>query len=448
MVVNTKETKSFKEMVLSLPKHKAQHMISSLSEEEAYSILYDWSLWRRPNQVTPDWFWYVWLILSGRGGGKTRVGSQQVIEWAQDGYSPIALVGRTKADIRDIMVETGDSSIMSCSPPWFRPKYEPTKRHLVWPNGVMAITYSGDEPDQLRGPQHMKAWVDELAKFDNPQEMWDNLMLGLRIGPRPQAIVTTTPRPIPIIKRLENDEDTHVTRTHTFENKDNLAPSFLKYITERYEGTRLGRQELAGETLSDNPDALWNRDDLDHYRVSTCPPLFMVGVGVDPAVSNTSESAETGIVTAGLGYMGKQIHAFVLSDSTLRASPSGWATAAVADYNRFKCDRLIAEVNNGGDMVESNIKTIDPRIPIKKIHATRGKYSRAEPVSALYEQGRVHHVGFFPELEDQLCEWVPGEKSPDRLDALVWIITDLMLGRYSMGKGQLRRGTKKSLFKE
>jgi len=446
MVTKTFGGASFREMVTSLPPAAARQMIASLSDEEALSILYDWTLWRRDNQ-TPPLDWYIWLLLSGRGGGKTRVGSETVIQWAKDGYSPIALVGRTKADIRDIIVETGDSSIIACSPPWFMPKYEPTKRHLVWPNGVLAITYSGDEPDQLRGPQHMKAWVDELAKFENPQEMWDNLMMGLRIGDSPQCIVTTTPRPIPIIKQLEKDPKVHITRTHTLENKDNLSPAFLSFIIDRYEGTRLGRQELAGETLGDNPDALWTRENLDKTRVTKYPALFSVVTAIDPAVSNTESSAETGIITGGLGYVNKKVHAFILSDSSLRATPQGWGTAALTAYNNFNGDRIVAEVNNGGDMVESNVRTLDPRVSVKKLHATRGKYSRAEPVSALYEQGRVHHVGFFPELEDQLCEWVPGEKSPDRLDALVWCLTELMLGRYGMGSGGVRRGTKKSAFR-
>ncbi|MCK9599550.1 MAG: terminase family protein [Sphaerochaeta sp.] len=441
------ERQSFKDMLVGLPPAKARELVSSLSEEEALSILYDWSLWRRPNQTPPDIDWYIWLLLSGRGGGKTRVGSESVIEWAKAGYSPIALVGRTKADIRDTMVETGDSSILKCSPPWFMPVYEPTKRHLVWPNGVMAITYSGDEPDQLRGPQHMKAWVDELAKFENPVEMWDNLMLGLRIGDRPQVVVTTTPRPIPIIKQLEKDARVHLTRTHTLENRDNLAPDFLNFILERYEGTRLGRQELAGETLGDNPDSLWKREELEKHRVTKHPPLFLIVTSIDPAVSNTENSAETGIITAGIGYVGKQVHGYVLADHSLRGSPQQWGTAALSSYSSLKGDRIVAEVNNGGDMVESNIKTIDPNVQVKKLHATRGKYSRAEPVSALYEQGRVHHVGYFPELEDQLCEWVPGEKSPDRLDALVWCLTDLMLGKYALGSGSVRVGKKKSSWR-
>ena len=375
----------------------------------------------------PESDWYIWMLLCGRGGGKTRVGSETVIQWAKDGFSPIALLGQTKADVRDTMIEVGDSSIKECAPPWFMPRYEKGNRRLVFPNGTIGITYSGDEPDQLRGPQHMKAWADEIAKYERPQEAWDNLMFGLRIGTRPQVIVTTTPRPIPIIKNLEKDTRTVVTRSHTLENKDNLSPDFMRFIMTRYEGTRLGRQELAGETLSDNPDALWKRDQLDKLRLHDHPELFTIVTAVDPEASSNPNSSETGIITAGIGYKGGEIHAYVLADDSLRGTPAEWGTAAVSSYNKHQGDRIVGEVNNGGEMVGNVIINIQPLTPFTQVRATRGKYSRAEPVSALYEQGKVHHVGYYPELEDQLCEWVPGEKSPDRLDALVWCITELML---------------------
>jgi len=374
-------------------------------------------------------------MLSGRGGGKTRPGAELVIKWAREGYSPIALVGETKADVRDTMVEVGDSSILKVSPPWFMPEYEPSKRRVTWPNGVLGIIYSGDEPGQLRGPQHQKAWVDELAKFKYPQEAWDNLMLGLRMGNKPQAVVSTTPRPIKAIKELVKDERTEdnptgrvaVTRGHTLENKDNLAPDFLSYIMRKYDGTRLGRQELAGEILDDNPNALWQRDQIDALRVTQHPDLVRVGVAIDPAASDNEYSAETGIIVGGIApYMGA-LHAYILDDLTIKGSPNQWATAAVTGYYKNRADIIIGEVNNGGDMVGNTVKMIDKAVPFKAVHASRGKYTRAEPVSALYEQGRVHHVGFFGLLEDQLCEWVPGETSPDRLDALVWLITELML---------------------
>jgi len=418
-----------------LPEQERQKTLKSLTDKEAESLLYDWDFWARPKQLPPDWDWYIWMMLSGRGGGKTRPGAELVIKWAREGYSPIALIGATKADVRDTMVEVGDSSILSVSPPWFRPEYEPSKRRLTWPNGVLGIIYSGDEPDQLRGPQEQKAWVDELAKFKYPQEAWDNLMLGLRMGDKPQAVVSTTPRPIKAIKELVKDERTEenpngrvaVTRGHTLENADNLAPDFLRYIMRKYEGTRLGRQELAGEILDDNPNALWQRGQIDELRVTQHPALARIVVGVDPAASDNEDSAETGIIVAGIApYMGS-LHGYILDDLTIKGSPNQWATAVVTGYYKFLADKVIAEVNNGGAMVENTVRMVDKSVSYKAVHASRGKYTRAEPVSALYEQGRVHHVGFFPELEDQLVEWVPGDTSPDRLDALVWALTELML---------------------
>jgi len=413
-----------------LPEQERRKIVQSLSPREAEALYYDWEFWARPSQLPPDWNWYIWLILSGRGFGKTRIANEQAIKWARTGYNPIALVGQTKADVRDTIVEVGDSSILKISPPWFMPDYEPSKRRLTWPNGVLGIIYSGDEPDQLRGPQHAKALVDELAKFKYPKDTWDNLMLGLRIGDNPQAVVATTPRPIPIIKSLLKDEGikTAVTRGHTLENKVNLAPAFLKYILSKYEGTRLGRQELAGEILDDNPDALWKRARIDELRVKQRPDLVRTVVAIDPEAANNENSAETGIVVAGIAPIGGQMHGYILADLTIKGTPDQWATAGVTGYYNFKADRIVGEVNNGGDMVEHTVRTVDRNVSFKAVHASHGKYIRAEPVSALYEQGRVHHVGFFPELEDQLCEWVPGDKSPDRLDALVWALTELIIG--------------------
>ena len=418
-----------------LPEQERRKAIESLSPKEAEALLYDWEFWARPKQLPPVWDWYIWLLLSGRGGGKTRTGAELLIKWAKEGFSHMALVGQTKADVRDTMVEVGESAILNICPPWYRPEYEPSKRRLTFPNGVIATIYSGDEPDQLRGPQHSKAWVDELSKFKYPQEAWDNLMFGLRIGNDPEAVVTTTPRPIKVIKDLIADERTErnpngrvaVTRGHTLENKDNLAPDFLNYILRKYEGTRLGRQELAGEILDDNPDALWERDRIEELRVNVYPDLKRVVVAIDPQGTDSTTSASTGIVVAGIAVVGDKTHGYILADLTLSGTPEKWAKAAVTGYHTFKADRIVAEVNFGGDMVESVIRIAGGGIAFKKVHASRGKEVRAEPVSALYEQGRVHHVGFFPELEDQLCEWVPGDKSPDRLDALVWALTELML---------------------
>jgi len=422
-----------------LPEQERRKAINRLTQQEAEALLYDWEAWARTDQLPPEWAWHIWLLLSGRGGGKTRAGAEMVVKWAKAGFSPIALVGQTKADVRDTMVEVGASAILNVSPPWFRPEYESSKRRLIFPNGVLAIIYSGDEPDQLRGPQHMKSWVDELSKFKYPQEAWDNLMFGLRIGDKPQAVVTTTPRPIKVIKDLVKDARTGenpngrvaVTRGHTLENRDYLAPDFLKYIMEKYEGTRLGRQELAGEILDDNPGALWKRSRIDDLRVRKHPDLSRVVVAIDPEATASADSAETGIIAAGVATVDGKIHGYILDDLTIKASPSGWASAAVTGYFKHDADRIIGEVNNGGDMVEHTIRTVDESVPYKAVHASRGKQVRAEPVSALYEQGLIHHVGFFPELEDQLCDWEPGGKSPDRLDALVWAITELMLGATS-----------------
>ena len=325
------------------------------------------------------------------------------------------------------MVEVGDSSILKCAPPWFVPSYEPSKRRITFPNGVLALIYSGDEPDQLRGPQHQKAWVEELSKFKYPKDTWDNLMFGLRIGEAPQVVVTTTPRPIRIIKDLVADKRTAITRGHTLENKHNLAPDFLAYVLRKYEGTRLGRQELAGEVLDDNPDAIWDRERIDELRVTSHPDLERIVVAIDPQGTDAEKTSDTGIIVAGIAKVAKVYHGFVLADLTLNGKPDRWARAAVTGYHSYKADTIVGEVNFGGDMVASTVKTVDRQVPFKQVHASRGKLIRAEPVSALYEQGRMHHVGFFPDLEDQMCEWMPGEKSPDRLDALVWAITELML---------------------
>jgi phage terminase large subunit-like protein len=411
--------------VASLPEAERRKLLNKLSQKEAMALLYDWEFWARPNQLIPPGDWFLWLLLTGRGFGKTRTGAENVCIFAKQGYTPIALVGQTKADVRDTMIEVGDSSILRISPPWFKPEYEPSKRRLTWPNGVIGIIYSGDEPDQLRGPQHAKAWVDELSKFRYPEDTWDNLEFGMRVGDKPQVIVSTTPRPIPIIKALVKDPSAVVTRGTSYENQANLSPSFIGRILGRYEGTRLGRQELRGEILEDNPDALWRRQAIDELRVRQNPPCSRVVVGVDPEATSGENSAETGIVVAGSAMQDGKLQGYVLDDLSIRASPNGWASAVITAYYKHKADLVIAEDNNGGEMVEYTIRSVDSKVPVKRIHASRGKYTRAEPISALYEQQKIHHVGFFSDLEDQMCEWVPGDKSPDRLDALVWSLTEL-----------------------
>lgn len=400
-----------------------EQILASLTDDQAAELLYDWEFWARPNQLPPPGEWRTWLVLAGRGFGKTRTGGEWIRAQVESGRcGRLALVAPTAADARDVMVE-GESGILAISPPWFRPLYEASKRRLTWPNGAIATLYSGEEPDRLRGPQHDGAWADELAAWKYP-ETWDMLMFGLRLGKDPRVVVTTTPKPTKLIKELVTATTTVLTKGSTYDNAENLAPAFLEKIIAKYEGTRLGRQELHAEVLDDVEGALWKHSQLDELRVTRYPELKRIVAGVDPATTSEDESAETGIIVAGLGVDGK---GYVLDDSSLKDSPDRWARAAVTAYHKFKADRIIGEANNGGDLVETVIRTVDPKVSYKKVHASRGKLTRAEPIAALYEQGKVHHVGVFPYLEDQMCSWLPGQKSPDRMDALVWALTELML---------------------
>jgi phage terminase large subunit-like protein len=418
--------KSIAEVLAALDEETLERVLGDLTEQQRRAVMYDWTVWRRPKQATPPDGWRVWLILAGRGFGKTRTGAEFVREQVNSGRAArIALVGATAADVRDTMIE-GASGILSVFPPDQRPIYEPSKRRVTFHNGAVAVAYSADKPDRLRGPNHDLAWADELAAW-RYMDAWDQLMLGLRIGDMPRAVVTTTPRPIPIIRRLAGDTTgkVHVTTGSTYENAGNLSPDFIAEMRRRYEGTRLGRQELNAQIIDDVDGALWNRDTIDADRVSTPPPFRRVVVAVDPAVTSGEESAETGIVVVGVDANG---HGYVLDDRSLRASPNDWAAAAVAAYHTHRADVIVAEANQGGDLVSSLIRTVDQRVPIRLVRASRGKRTRAEPVAALYEQHKVHHVGFFAELEDQLCSWVPDVgSSPDRLDALVWGFTELLI---------------------
>lgn len=384
--------------------------------------MYDWDFWARPNQKPPEWKWQVWLLLAGRGFGKTRTGAEFINKkvW-NDGVKRIAIVAETPAEARDVLVE-GQSGLLNIGHPSQRPIYEASKRRLTWSNGATATIYSGANPELLRGPEHELAWVDELAKYRYPQETWDNLMMGLRLGDNPQVVVTTTPKPIPIVKEIMKDKNNHITRGSTFDNKANLPKKFLDVIMKKYDGTRLGRQELYAEILDDNPNALWKASDIENARVTNYPHLQRIVIGVDPAVTSNEGSDETGIIAAGKDANGEF---YVLDDKTLKGSPTEWAKQVVALYHKLRADRVIGETNNGGDMIEMNLRNIDNGISYRKVHATKGKYIRAEPISALYEQGRVHHVGNFKELEDELTQWEPGMKSPNRLDALVWALTSL-----------------------
>jgi phage terminase large subunit-like protein len=318
----------------------------------------------------------------------------------------------------------GESGILACCPPSERPIYKKGQRRLEWPNGAESLVFTADEPDRLRGKQHMKLWCDELASWRFP-EAWDQAVFGLRLGTNPQALITLTPRPLPLVKQLLADPRNIVTTGTSYENRDNLSPKFFETIIKRYEGTRLGRQEIGAEVLDDNPKALWTRENIDKNRwTARVPRLERIVVAVDPGVSDSEDAAETGIIVAGVDQRG---HAYILDDRSTKDTPLNWSSKVSYAYQDYRADRIIAESNNGGQMVEATIKASDPTLPVKLVHASRGKVTRAEPVSAMYEQGRVHHVGIFSALEDQLTDWQPGMPSPDRMDALVWAITELCL---------------------
>lgn len=410
---------------MKLPHAARIRAIKALSDEECAALMYDWDFWARPEQKLPEADWSFWLALAGRGWGKTRVGAETVRIWVRQGFQYVNLIGATSDDARDIMIE-GESGIMAICPPHERPEYVPSKRRLVWPNGARSTIFTADEPERLRGKQHQKLWADEIASWRYPAA-WDQARFGLRLGPSPQGIVTTTPRPTKLVKELIQDPNTYVTHGTTYDNRANLAKEFYAHIIKKYEGTRLGRQELKAEVLNDNPHALWKRSDIEDTRRTIAPPLKRIVVAIDPATTSKSTSNEAGIIAAGLGTDDR---GYVLDDRTLRGTPETWARAAVNLLHALKGDRIVAEVNNGGELVEFVVRTVDKNVPYKCVHASRGKKTRAEPVSALYEQKRVSHVGFFPELEDELCEWDPinDTESPNRLDALVWAITELMLG--------------------
>ena len=362
-----------------------------------------------------------WVIKAGRGFGKTRAGAEQVRAWARD-FRYVNLIGATSDDARDIMIE-GESGILAVCPNHERPIYRKSERKLVWPSGCQSLVFTADEPERLRGKQHEKLWADELGAWRYP-ESWDQAQLGLRLGRSPQAVVTTTPRPTPLVKDLLKHPATVVTGGGTYENRANLADPFFATIIRKYEGTRLGRQELNAELLEDNPGALWQRGQIDATRVAMHPALKRIVVGVDPAVTSREDSDETGIIAVA---QGADDEFYVLADNSLIASPDIWARAVVKTYHDYKADRIIAETNNGGEMVELTIRTVDRNVSYKSVTASRGKMIRAEPIAALYEQRRVHHVGFFPQLEDQMCDYDPllSPFSPDRMDALVWALTEL-----------------------
>lgn len=413
-----------------------QYVVGHLSADQLAELRHEWRFWARPDQMAPEGDWTTWLILAGRGWGKTRTGAETIRGWVcgssplgRGSYGRIALVAETSADARDVLVE-GESGLLSIHPADYRPHYEPSKRRLTWPNGAVATLYNAVEPDQLRGPQHDAAWLDEMAKWRYAQETWDQLQFGMRLGDQPRQVITTTPRPLPLLKMVMADPHTVVTRGKTDDNRVNLAEPFLRQIVGRYAGTRLGRQELDAEILDDVPGALWSRRGIDERRVSVSPDLQRVVIAVDPAITSGEDADETGIIAAGIAKdQDGHTHGYVLDDWSLQGTPEEWARKAVALYRKHNADRIVAEKNQGGEMVETVIRTVDPNVPVTLVHASRGKYVRAEPISALYEQGRVHHVGVHSQLEDQMAAFTPdvdrSTGSPDRVDALVWGLTDL-----------------------
>ncbi|MFK4400812.1 phage terminase large subunit-like protein [Bradyrhizobium elkanii] len=408
-------------------------MLPSLASQLA-DVLADggWRAKARPNQIPQEGDWLGWLLMAGRGFGKTFTGAGWVSELVETGAAGrIALVAPTAADARDTMVE-GQSGLLRLAPSWNRPIYEPSKRRLTWPNGATATTFSSEEADRLRGPEHDAAWADELAAWTDAQSSWDMLMFGLRLGKHPRWLVTTTPKPIKLLKELlaREGRDVVVTRGSTLDNAANLPPSFLKAIQDRYGGTRLGRQEINAELLEDVQGALWTRDMLEKARFTgSIPDLKRVVVAIDPSGTGGQDDGgdAVGIVVAGIGRDGL---GYVLADRTVKASPAVWGARAVAAYHEFRADRIVAERNFGGAMVQHVIRTVNPSVPYREVTASRGKIQRAEPIAALYEQNKVRHVGNFTELEDQLAamtgEGYLGEGSPDRADALVWALTELM----------------------
>jgi len=415
-------------------------LLASLEHEHLTYLAHWWPMWARDDQLPPDLLgssatWRTWLILGGRGSGKTRAGAEWVramalglLPMAATAARRIALVGETLHEVRSVMIE-GASGLLSVHPGHQRPRFEPSKARLVWPNGSIAEMFSAEDYERLRGPQFHAAWCDELAKWRNATETWDMLQFGLRLGLRPRVVVTTTPRNRKALKRIMADPATALTRASTAANAGNLAPAFVDEMQRRYGNTALGRQEIEGEIIEERQGALWRREWIEAHRLSRAPDLVRIVVAVDPPVTANAASDACGIVVAGLGEDGR---GYVLADRTIRGrEPAAWARAAVAAFRDLEADRIVVEVNQGGDLVPLVMRQVDASIPIVKVRATRGKVVRAEPVSALYAEGRVAHVGEFVDLENQLCAFgadgLAGGKSPDRLDALVWAMTELML---------------------
>lgn len=439
--------------VLALPPAERIDYVAGLTNDDALALLYDWRVWGRPKQFAPPGKWTAWLNMGGRGSGKTRVGAEWIQEKAQTSSTGrLALVGITYSDVLDTMIE-GESGIMSVARPDFRPVLKKQSQRLVWPNGAQAKLFSAEKPRRLRGPQHEYVWSDEIAAYQYPSEVFNQIMFGLRIGAQPQLCMTTTPKPIELLIELVKDAvichdlrdapaDAEilqrsircvVTTQTSFENRANLADEWFNNTIAPYLGTRLGDQEVLGKLMTDIEGALWSRELIDKSRIKLderlgikLPEMVRIVVACDPAVTTAKASNETGIIVCGKGDNG---HAYVMADKSGRHKPDAWAQELVRCYEKYDADRIIGEVNNGGDLIEATVRTVDPNVAYKAVRASKGKLVRAEPIAALYEQGKIHHVGTFGLLEAQMTTWVPdsGLASPDRMDALVWGLTDLML---------------------
>jgi len=408
----------------------------AMTLEDGAGLRWTWEFWARPDQLAPPGDWLIWLLMTGRGFGKTRAGGAWVHREAMAGGPDrhIALIGQTPGDVRDDMIE-GLGGILKNVPPWEEVNYEPSKRRLTWPTGAFATIYSGANPEQVRGFSGDRAWCDELAAWQYPRETWDQLMFGMREAriDQPRICVTTTPKPIALLKQLRDSPATHVTVGTSYDNRANLSEVYYQEVIAPYEGTMLGQQEIYARLLEEDPRALWSREQLDLDRRNRAPAMARIVVGVDPQARAEAEHSATGIVVAGIDNKGQ---GYVLEDRTCSGKPNVWGGAAVAAYHDWKADRILGEINNGGDMVEHVIRTVDPMVSYKEVHASRGKQTRAEPIAALYEQHRIHHVSAsgedFEELESQMVSWVPSDprsRSPHRIDALVWALSDLMLGK-------------------
>ena len=419
-------------LLLELRPAERAKVLATLSDKDCIGVFHDWSLWARPEQTPPPGDWVYWLILAGRGAGKTRTGAEAVREWIKT-FAIVNLIGATHDDVREIMV-LGESGLMAICPTGERPRYARASARLAWPNGAVSQLFSAEEPDRLRGKQHMKLWCDELAAWKHA-DAFDQALLGLRLGDRPQAVITTTPRPTKLIKQLIDDKDAIVTRGSTFDNAHHLAEAFIKRITARYAGRTIGRQELFAEIVEETPGALWTRALIERQRVATggAPADYSeIVVGVDPPAKSGAKADECGIIVVGKTTQGI-IH--VLADLTSQGdTPGQWASRVAAAFRRFKANRVVAEINNGGEMVAEVLRQSEPNLPVRAVTATRGKFLRAEPVAAAYERGIVFHLGAFSKLEDQLCALTPDFDarasgfSPDRADALVWAVADLIGG--------------------